>query len=57
MRTATEKDFKYGAYLYDEEGNEFIIRDKYDDGIYETHKGNVLFSGDARFYRVKQESA
>ena len=53
MRQATENDFNYGTYFYDSEGNEFIIRDKYHDGIYNTNKGSVIFVGEARFYKVK----
>lgn len=61
MRQATENDFKYGSYFYDQEGNEFIIRDKYDDGIFNAdvysgtrHVGKkVVFVSEARFYQVK----
>ena len=53
MRQATENDFKYGTYFYDCEGNEFIIKDKYHDGIYETNKEKVIFVNEARFYQVK----
>jgi len=60
MRQATENDFKTGTYLYDSEGNEFVVRDKYDDGIFNVdvysgtrHVGKkVLFSSEAKFYKV-----
>lgn len=61
MRKATEKDFTPGTYLYDSEGNEFIIRDKYEEGIFNVdvysgtrHVGKkVLFVSEAQFYKVK----
>jgi hypothetical protein len=54
-RQATESDFKYGIVVYDKEGNEFVIKDKYDEGIYNTNKGNVIFTGEARYYEVNIE--
>lgn len=56
LREATIKDFNYGTSLYDKEGNEFIIKDKYQDGIYNTNKGKVIFVCEARFYRVEAQS-
>jgi len=53
-RIATKEDFKYGNYFYDKDGNEFIIRDKYDEGIYNTNKQNVIFESEARFYTVNE---
>ena len=53
MRQATANDFIKGNSIFDQEGNEFVIQDKYDDGIYNTNKGRVLFVGEARFYRVQ----
>ena len=61
MRVATKYDFKTGTKLYDSEGHEIIIQDKYDDGIWNArvwdgtrHVGDkVVFEGEAEFYRVK----
>ena len=53
MTPATKKDFKMGTKLTDEEGNEFIIKDKYDEGIWETNKGNVVFEREAKFYTIE----
>jgi hypothetical protein len=61
MRQAEKNDFKAGAYLYDSEANEFIVRDKYDDGIFNVdcysgtrHVGKkVLLSSEASFYKVE----
>ena len=33
VKTATAEDFKTGSILKDPEGYEFIIMNKYDDGI------------------------
>ncbi len=61
MRQAKENDFKYGACFYDQAGIEFIIRDKYDDGIFnvDVYSGTrlvgkkVLLASEANFYQVK----
>ena len=53
IRQATESDFVYGARFYDKSGNEFIIRDKYDDGIYTTNRGVVIFVSSCKFYTTK----
>ena len=57
MRQATKEDFKRGTYLFDQEGNEFVLRDLYHEGIWTTNKGNVLFVNDARFYTTKEGSS
>ncbi len=53
LRQATIEDFKYNNSFYDKEGNEFIVKDKYADGIYNTNKGKVLFVNETKFYTVK----
>ena len=51
LRTATEEDFKVGTTLIDSEGYEHTIREKYDEGIWNT-RGKVVFENEARFYQV-----
>jgi len=55
-RQATENDFKYGNTLYDLENNEFFIKYKYEEGIFNTNKGKVLFSSEARFYTIIEDN-
>ena len=35
MRKATEEDFRRGAKLVSREGTTIVLREKYDDGIWE----------------------
>lgn len=58
-RTATSSDFKVGSTLITSEGYGFIIRSKYDNGIWEARgtEGQgytVLYENEARFYTVKK---
>ena len=56
MKQATIKDFKPGAHLYDQEENEFVIKDKYDEGIWNAQgeRGcKCVFESEARFYKIK----
>ncbi len=52
-REATIEDFKIGTVLIDSEGNEFGIRRKYEDGIWESNY-SVHFENEARFYKVRE---
>ena len=53
LRQATKEDFKVGTHLIDSEGNDFCLRRKYDDGIWEC-KNRVHFESEAKFYKVKE---
>jgi len=52
-RTATKEDFKSGLVLIDAEGNRHSLSDKYQDGIWNTRSCNVVFEGEARFYKIE----
>lgn len=52
LRTATAQDFKIGTTLITSENYEFTLRNKYDDGIWES-KQKVHFESEARHYRVR----
>lgn len=52
MRQATAEDIKSGATVFDSSGNEFLIKNKYSDGIYETNKPKVMFVNEAKYYFV-----
>ena len=52
LRTATKVDFYVGSRIIDSEGNEFCLRRKYDEGIWECN-GRVHFELEAKFYKVK----
>jgi hypothetical protein len=52
-RTATAEDFKPGTKLITSEGYEFIIREKYADGIFNCMGSNVVFTNEARFFRIE----
>lgn len=59
VKTATAADFKTGSILKDPEGYEFIIMNKYDNGIWEAKSINgrgsiVMFENEARFYTTKE---
>ena len=51
LRTATKEDFKTGTTLITKEGYEFTLRNKYNEGIWES-KEKVHFENEAKFYRV-----
>ncbi len=51
-RIATKEDFKVGTTLIDSEGNEFTLRRKYCDGIWECNH-RVHMEDEARFYKIK----
>ena len=54
MRTATIEDFKVGNVLYMKKGGySFSINEKYDEGIWNTREGKVLFEKEAKHYDVK----
>ena len=57
MRQATENDFKPGVAIYDKSGNEFIIKNRYEQGIFETNQGCVVFLNEARFFMVKDSNS
>ena len=50
-RIATVKDFKVGTVLFDSEGNSFVLRNKYSNGIWES-MFKVHFESEAKFYKV-----
>ena len=60
-RVATKEDFYTGNKLYNKEGIEFYIQDKYDDGIWNArvwqgsrHVGDkIVFEGESNFYEVR----
>lgn len=67
-RIATREDFRTGTTLFDSEGHEILIQDKYDTGIWNARVfgrlsnggiyrvgDKVVFEGEARFYRVEVE--
>lgn len=55
MKTATIKDFKVGNVLYMKNGGySFSINEKYDDGIWNTREGKVLFESEYMHYEVKK---
>ena len=55
MRTATIEDFKVGNVLYMKNGgHSFSINEKYDEGIWNTREGKVLFEEEAKFYNVNE---
>jgi len=51
LRTATAEDFKVGARLISSEGFEFVLVNKYDDGVWECRKRTHMTS-EAKFYKV-----
>ena len=53
-RTATAEDFKPGTVLLTKEGFEHVIREQYDNGIFNCMGGNVVFTDEAKHYRVKK---
>lgn len=54
IREAKVEDFKPGLVLIDKlEGWSLTLADKYDDGIWNTKQGNVVFEREAKFYLVE----
>lgn len=51
IRPATKDDFKMGTTLIDSEGNQFVLRQKYAEGIWESNC-KCHFESEAKFYRV-----
>jgi len=51
LRTATSSDFKVGTKLISSEGFEFILVNKYAEGVFECRKRTHMAS-EARFYKV-----
>jgi len=57
LRVAEVKDFKIGTRLVTSEGYEFVLSEKYADGIWEARGdggGKVIFENEARFYKIKE---
>lgn len=55
MKTATIQDFKVGNVLYMKNGGySFSINEKYDDGIWNTREGKVIFESEYMHYDVKK---
>lgn len=53
LRRATASDFKIGTVLYTKEGYKFSINEHYDEGIWNTRQGAVVFESEAKHYRVQ----
>lgn len=53
-RQATIEDFKVGTVLIDSEGNRHAIRQKYDNGIWETNE-KCVFEIDAQYYKIEEK--
>ena len=55
IREATVEDFKVGIVLIDRlEGWSLTLSSKYDEGIWDTKQGSVVFEREAKFYLIEE---